>query len=107
MVHLTTATGAFEARVLMARLGADGIVCQLRGAVDGPLAFGSVDVLVEADDLPTARELLLVDDAEHAFEQAAADEAGPVAFSARDLAVLALVVLGLIAFAVARMGARV
>ena len=107
MVHLTTATGAFEARVLMARLGADGIVCQLRGAVDGPLAFGSVDVLVEAEDLPTACELLLVDDAEHAFEQAAAGEAGPVAFGARDLAVLALVVLGLIAFAVARMGARV
>lgn len=107
MVHLTTAAGAFEARVLMARLGADGIVCQLRGAVDGPLAFGSVDVLVEATDLSTARELLLVDDAEHAFEHPAAGDTGPMSFGARNLAVLALVVLGLVAFAVARMGARV
>ncbi len=107
MVHLTTAAGAFEARVLMARLGADGIVCHLRGAVDGPLAFGSVDVLVEADDLPTACELLLVDDAEYAFEDAGGGDTAPVPFCARDVALLTLVALGLLAFAVARMGAGV
>ncbi len=106
MVHLTTAAAAFEAQVLMARLGADGIVCQLRGAVDGPLAFGTVDVLVEADDLPTACELLLVDDAEHAFHEASAGGAGPVGFGARDIVLLALVLVGLVAFAFARMGAR-
>ena len=60
MVHLTTASGAFEARVLAARLGADGIVVELRGgAMDNvyPLP-GEVDVYVSVDDFELARDLL-------------------------------------------------
>ena len=60
MVHLTTASSAFEARVRSARLGADGIVTELRGgAMDNvyPLP-GEVDVYVSVDDFELARDLL-------------------------------------------------
>lgn len=58
MVRLVTVADGFEAKLLAARLGADGLVCQLRGGVDGPYPMGPVDVLVEADRLSEARELL-------------------------------------------------
>lgn len=65
MVHLCTARGSFHARVIAARLGADGILAQVRGAVDGPYPIErEVEVLVPVDDLDVARELLLVDDIE-------------------------------------------
>jgi len=60
MVCLTCASSAFEARVLAARLGADGIVTELRGAgldVVYPTA-GTVDVYVSVDDFELARDLL-------------------------------------------------
>lgn len=77
MVHLLSVHDAFHARVIAARLGSDGIVTQLRGAVDGvyPL-LGEVRVYVDEDDLPVARELLLADEVESAFEQAEPDETG-------------------------------
>jgi hypothetical protein len=65
MVHLCTAKGSFHARVIAARLGADGILAQLQGAVDGPYPIDhEVEVLVPVDELDVARELLLVDDVE-------------------------------------------
>jgi hypothetical protein len=65
MVHLTTASGSFHARVLAARLGADGILTELRGDAAGPYPLHhEVEVLVPVDDLDVARELLLVDDIE-------------------------------------------
>jgi hypothetical protein len=74
MVPLLTVGTAFQARVLAARLGSEGIVTELRGAVDGPYPFGDVGVLVEAGDLELARSLLLADEVESAFS---ADEAAP------------------------------
>jgi len=76
MVHLTMAAGSFHARVLAARLGADGILTELRGSVDGPYPVVSeVEVLVPVDDLDVARELLLTDEVEAAFtdEERSAD----------------------------------
>jgi hypothetical protein len=68
MVHLTIAVGSFHARVIAARLGADGILTELRGSVDGPYPVVSeVEVLVPVDDLDVARELLLADEVEAAF----------------------------------------
>jgi hypothetical protein len=60
MVHLTTVSSAFEARVLAARLGADGIVTELRGnALDNVYPFpGQVEVYVSLDDFELARDLL-------------------------------------------------
>jgi hypothetical protein len=70
MVPLTTVGSTFEARVVMARLGAEGILTQLRGARDGvyPLP-GPVEVLVIADQADEARELLLADQVEAMFDE--------------------------------------
>ena len=57
MVLLTTCAH-FEAQVLAARLGAEGIVWQLRSNLGGPHPLGPVDLLVDSDDLDTARALL-------------------------------------------------
>ena len=58
MVPLTTAANPFAARVLAAHLGAEGIVWELRGNVDGPYPVGPVEVLVAVDDLAVAREVV-------------------------------------------------
>jgi hypothetical protein len=69
MVSLTTVGSSFEGRVIVARLGADGILAQLRGADDGPYPLpGLVEVLVDADQAEEARELLLADQVEAMFE---------------------------------------
>jgi hypothetical protein len=65
MVPVATAGSSFEARVIAARLGAEGIVWQFRGTLDGPLGplpGGEVTVLVVEDDYEAARELLLADE---------------------------------------------
>ena len=56
----------------MARLGADGILTQLRGAEDGPYPLPHpVEVLVAHDQLDEARQLLLADQVEAIFEASA------------------------------------
>ena len=62
MVLLTTAANPLAARILAAHLGAEGIVWQLRGNVDGPYPVGPVEILVSADDLEEARLVVGVDD---------------------------------------------
>ena len=76
MVPLVTVPSAFQARVLVARLGSEGIVTSLQGAVDGPYPVGDVSVQVDADDLELARQLLLADEVEEAFTAAERDGAG-------------------------------
>jgi hypothetical protein len=68
MVRLTTVRSTFHARVIAARLGAEGIMVQLRGNVDGIYPMGDTHVYVEADELDASRELLLVDEVESAFD---------------------------------------
>ena len=58
MVPLTTTTSPVVARVLAAHLGAEGIVWQLRGNVDGPYPVGPIEVLVTAEDVERAREVV-------------------------------------------------
>ncbi|MEY2478104.1 MAG: hypothetical protein QOG87_3419 [Actinomycetota bacterium] len=65
MVPLVPAQGTFHAKVIAARLGAEGIATQLRGSVDGPYpCFGEVTVYVATEDLEVAAEILLVDEVE-------------------------------------------
>ncbi len=65
MVPLMRADGAFHARVVVARLGSDGIVAQMRGGgVDGVYPVGYVEVMVSADDIELAQEMLLADEVE-------------------------------------------
>ena len=52
-------TDPFEAKVLAARLGAEGIVWQLRGNLDSLYPVGGgIELLVDESDLADARELL-------------------------------------------------
>jgi hypothetical protein len=68
MVRLATVRTTFHARVIAARLGAEGIVTDLRGNVDGMYPMGDVHVFVAEDELPEAQELLLADEVESAFD---------------------------------------
>jgi hypothetical protein len=68
-VHLRTVPDAWHAHVLVARLGAEGIITSLRGNVAGPYPFGAVSVLVEEDQAQLAAELLLADEVEAAFSE--------------------------------------
>jgi hypothetical protein len=106
MVRLTTCTDAFEARVLAARLGAEGIVWSLRGGHDGPFAFGTVEVLVDADDHVAARDLL-DSDVDWDGELTPVGTAPERETSGREVLVLAAVVVAVVLFAIARMAAPV
>lgn len=67
MVRVATASGPFHARVIVARLGAAGIVGQARG-LDGPYpVLGCVDVLVPELEAEDASALLAADAREAAL----------------------------------------
>ena len=51
MVRLITAEDAFDAKVVVAQLGVEGILWELKGGVDGPYPFGPVQVFVAEADL--------------------------------------------------------
>ncbi len=79
MVHLTTVRGSFHARVVEARLASEGVMVALRGIDEGPYPVGfPVDVLVAAPDLDLAREILLADAVDAAFQgDLAGDDLAP------------------------------
>jgi hypothetical protein len=104
MVRLVTAANPMEARIIAARLGAEGIVWQFRGSVDGPLAVGPVEVLVDAEGYESARELLLTDDVESSFVGTGSPATRT---TGRDVLWVALVLALLVLFALARMTAIV
>lgn len=58
MVLLTTVGTTFEARLLAARLGAEGVLWELRGA-SSLYPVGPVHVLVDAADADVARDVVL------------------------------------------------
>ena len=88
MVPLTTAANPLAARILAAHLGAEGIVWELRGNVDGPYPIGPVEVLVAEEDLALAREVVVEQEVEPLDDEPAADRRAP-----RELWVLLAVVL--------------
>jgi hypothetical protein len=99
-----TAGNAIEARIIAARLGAEGIVWEFRGSVDGPLAVGPVEVLVDIDGFESAKELLLVDDVESSFDH---EPRLLRPTTGRDVLWAAVALLVVVLFAIARMAARV
>lgn len=74
LVHVRTVPTAFHARVIAARLGAEGIPTQLRGNVGGFYPVGGVSVWVAEQDAEEASELLLADEIESAFDTHPDDE---------------------------------
>jgi hypothetical protein len=81
MVHLRTVPDAWQAKVLAARLGSEGIVTHLQGGVAGPYPFGAVSVLVEAGQADLAADLLLADEVEASFAGQRWVGVGPVGYS--------------------------
>ena len=77
MVRLATVRSTFHARVIAARLGAEGIMTQLRGNVDGVYPMGDTHVFVEAEALDMAREVLLVDEVESVFDDPVEEPVNP------------------------------
>ena len=61
---IVTGAASGIGRAIATRLGAEGIVRELRGNVDGPYPIGPVEVLVAQEDLAVAREVVVeqVDD---------------------------------------------
>ncbi len=82
MVHLRTVPDAWQAKVLAARLGSEGIVTHLQGGLAGPYPFGTVSVLVEAGQADLAADLLLADEVEAAFASQRWVGVGPAGFNA-------------------------
>ena len=58
MVHLVSVQGEFEARLIMARLGTEGIVTELRAGLGSPYPMMGGDIYVGEADLDPAREVL-------------------------------------------------
>lgn len=105
MVLLTTVPNAFTAKVLAARLGSEGLLWELRGNVDGPYPVGVVQVLVAADDLVTARELLLADEIEASYDEGWDDDADAGGAGALRAPVsLWFVVLGIVSISLVSLG---
>ena len=99
MVTVATTPNSFEARVIAARLGAEGIVWELRGGSDGPYPVGQFEVLVGREDYEVARELLLADEVEWAFE----DDPDEALRTPRELWFVLIAILLAAAFSIGRM----
>lgn len=70
MVAVRRVTDQFEARVVAARLGAAGFVTELRGrGASSIYPWGPIEICVLEEDEEAARELLLADDVESAFDE--------------------------------------
>ena len=104
MVPVAMAATPFEAQVIAARLGAEGLLWELRGNVGGPFALGPVQVLVAEDDANVACELLLVDEVEAAFEGADADAEAPARGGAEVWVLIGAIALSVL-FTIARIAA--
>ena len=59
LVPLAQGLTDFEAKVLTAQLGAEGIIWQVRGVVDSVYPLGDIDVLVPLAELDAARPLVM------------------------------------------------
>ena len=100
MVRLATVSTSFHARVIAARLGAEGIVTELRGNVDGIYPVGNVHVYVDQEDLAEAQELLMVDEVESAFDEGDDTAGGP---TPHELWIILATILAIAAVIFARM----
>ena len=102
MVRLATVGSSFHARVIAARLGSEGIVTDLRGNVDGLYPVGDVHVYVDEADLDEAKELLMVDEVESAFDDPTGDDEAD-GRAPRELWLVVAAILGIAAVMLARM----
>ena len=108
MLRLRTAASPFHARVIAARLGADGILTELRGNLGGPYPVGETSVWVPEDEAEVAAALLLADDLEAGSLDPGCAPPGTGPGAPRRRWLLRVVAgAGLAAFALAAIAARV
>ncbi len=70
MVVVRKVTDQFEARVVAARLGSAGFVVELRGrGASSTYPLGPIEICVAEEEVEGARELLLADEVEWAFDE--------------------------------------
>jgi len=99
MVSVASVTDPFEAKLLAARLGAEGIVWEFRGSVDGVYPLGPFEILVEQDSLETARLLLDVE----AEDDDPEDDGPPPHWSRSNRWFVVLVLVAAVLFVAVRM----
>ncbi len=58
MIPVATAASGFEAKLMAARLGAEGVVWELRPDVDGVYPVTDIEILVPAAEADRARDVL-------------------------------------------------
>jgi hypothetical protein len=58
MITVASATSGFEAKLLAARLGSEGVVWELRPDVDGVYPVTDIEIRVPADEAERARAVL-------------------------------------------------
>jgi hypothetical protein len=69
MVLVRKVTDQFEAKVVAARLSSAGFLVELRGRGTSSLyPWGPIEIWVDEEDEELARELLLADEVESAFD---------------------------------------
>jgi hypothetical protein len=70
LVYLTTVVGPVAGHLVVGRLRAEGVAATMRGLAGGPYPFpAEIDVFVPAADAALAREILLVDAVEAAYDE--------------------------------------
>ncbi|MEJ7585532.1 MAG: hypothetical protein WKF43_15965 [Acidimicrobiales bacterium] len=100
MVPVASLSDPFEAKLLAAHLGAEGIVWELRGSVDGVYPLGPFEILVEQDAFETARILLdMVADDEITED----DELGPSRWRRSSQWFAVMVIIAAVLFVAVRM----
>jgi hypothetical protein len=58
MIPVALARSGFEAKLMAARLGSEGVIWSLRGDVDGLYPVGGIEVLVPSTEADRARDVL-------------------------------------------------
>jgi hypothetical protein len=103
MVPVASGPNEINAQIIGARLGAVGIVWELRPNVGAPYAVGAVEVMVESDRVEEARELLLADEVESVFAESEEGEEGEEEGGDGGLWVFAVALFLLVVFVVVRL----
>ena len=93
MVRLLTTYDVFEAKLVAARLGSEGVLWELRGGVDNAYPLGPVHVYVDEADLSVAHDVLapVADDDEPELSPEARRSAAAIVASVVVLGVLVVI----------------
>jgi hypothetical protein len=93
MVRLLTTYDVFEAKLVAARLGSEGVLWELRGGVDNAYPLGPVHVYVDEADLSVAHDVLAPLGDEEELDAPGEARRSPVALVASVMVIGVLVII--------------